>query len=95
MLDHLRVDPRQPEIMYWRGKDQHELDFVLPSGSGKVDVIECKWSAAHFDPKNLLCFRKQYPQGKNFVVASNIIQPYTRTLGGQSVTFTGLNTLTL
>ena len=49
----LRSDPGESEIMYWRDKDQHELDFVLPGGRGKVAAIECKWDATRFEPKNL------------------------------------------
>jgi hypothetical protein len=81
--------------MYWRDKDGHEIDFVLPGGRGAVDAIECKWDAARFDPKNLRVFRSLHPSGKNFVVAANVQKTHTRTIGGLAVTFTGLDALAI
>lgn len=95
VLDRLLSYPGEPEVMYWRDKDQHELDFVLPGGRGNVDVIECKWDATRFDPKNLQVFRALHPVGQNLVVATNVPKPYTRELDGLTVTFTGLDNLAL
>lgn len=95
VLDRLLSDPAEPKVRYWRDKDQHELDFVIPGVRGMVDAIECKWDAARFDPKNLKIFRTLHPTGKNFVVAANLIKAYTREVGGLTVTFTALDALTL
>jgi hypothetical protein len=95
VLDRLISSPSEPQVMYWRDKDQHEVDFVLPKGRGAVDVIECKWSADRFDPKNLQVFRALHPEGKNIVVATNVQKPHTRNTGGLTVTFTGLDDLAL
>lgn len=95
VLDRLRSDLSEPEVMYWRDKDQHEIDFVLPRGRGSVDAIECKWNADRFDSKNLQVFRALHPAGKNLVIATNIPKPYTREVGGFTVTFTGLDDLAL
>lgn len=95
VLDRLLSDPAEPQVMYWRDKDQHEIDFVLPAGRGAVDAIECKWDAARFDPKNLQVFRSLHPTGKNLVVATNVPKPYTRNVGGLSITFTELDDLAL
>ncbi len=95
VLDRLLTDPAEPEVMYWRDKDRHEIDFVLPGGRSVVDAIECKWNASGFDPKNLQVFRALHPLGKNLVVAANLIKPYTREVDGLTVTFTGLGALTL
>ncbi len=95
VLDRLLSDPSEPEVMYWRDKDQHEIDFVLPAGRGSVDAIECKWDATRFDPKNLQVFRALYPEGKNLVIATNVPKPYTRQVGGLAITFTGLDDLPL
>ena len=81
--------------MYWRDKDQHEIDFVLPAGRSAVDAIECKWDATRFDPKNLRIFRALHPAGKNFVVATNVSKPFARDVGGLTVTYTGLDDLAL
>ena len=95
VLERLRSDPLAPKVMYWRDKDQHEIDFVLPAGRDAVDAIECKWTSARFDPKNLQVFRALHPAGKNFVVSTNVPKPFTRTVDGLAVTFTGLDDLAL
>ncbi len=95
VLERLLSDPAEREVMYWRDKDQHEIDFVLPAGRGVVDAIECKWDADRFDPKNLRVFRALHPEGKNIVLATNVTTPFTREAGGLSVTFTRLDGLAL
>lgn len=95
VLDCLRSDPAEPEVMYWRDKDQYEIDFVLPGSRGAVTAIECKWNADRFDPKNLQVFRALHPTGKNLVIATNVPKPYTRQVGGLTVTFTGLDDVVL
>ncbi len=63
--------PGQP-VLYWRDKSLHEVDFVLQRRGAAPLAIECKWSADGFDPTNLLAFRHQYPQGRNFVVCNDV-----------------------
>ena len=93
VLERLLSDPAEPQVMYWRDKDQHEIDFILPAGHRGVDAIECKWRADRFDAKNLQVFRALHPKGKNLVVATNVPKPYTREVGGMVVTFAGLDHL--
>lgn len=95
VLERLVSDPSDPEVQYWRDKDQHEIDFVIPKGRGQVTAIECKWDATRFDPKNLRIFRELYPEGQNLVVATNVQKPYLREVGGLTLTFTGLDALSL
>ena len=38
-------------------------------------------------------FRQHYPEGKNYVVASDITLPFERTHNGVTVTFIGLEQL--
>lgn len=95
VLDRLHSDPDGAKVMYWRDKDGHEIDFVLPRGRGAVDAIECKWDAARFDPKNLQTFRALHPYGRNFVVSTNVPKPHIREVGGLEVIFTGLDTLVI
>jgi predicted AAA+ superfamily ATPase len=95
VLERLLSDPAEPEVLYWRDKDQHEIDFVLPAGRGAVNAIECKWDTGRFDAKNLQVFRSLYPAGKNLVIATDVPKPYTRNVGGLSITFTGLDDLAL
>ena len=52
--------------------------------------VECKWSAAHFDPANLRAFRGRYPEGTNVVVASDVAEEFERRYGELRVRFVGL-----
>lgn len=64
------------DIQYWRDKQGHEIDFIyLPRGGHPV-TIECKYTDGNFSPGNLKIFRKKYPSGKNYVVASNLSRSY-------------------
>ena len=95
VLERLISDVGDVPIMYWRDKAHHEVDFVLPRGRGVVDAIECKWDASRFDLKNLQVFRSLYPEGKNTVVCSNVLAPFTRQMAGMEITLTGLEGLSL
>lgn len=93
VLEKLISDPAEVQVMYWRDKSHHEVDFILPRGRGEVDAIECKWDAGGFESKNLQVFRAQHPAGKNIVVCANVTEPFTRQVTGLEVTFTGLDKL--
>jgi len=81
------------DVLYWRDKRGHEIDFVV-AGRGKPPVaIECKWSAAEFDPGNLKRFRQRYPKGDSLVVAADVEKPFTRRYQGIEVMFVNLTTL--
>ena len=45
---HARIGTRT--VYYWRSKHGNEIDFVLAARGKPVTAIECKWSAAGFDP---------------------------------------------
>ena len=77
-------------LMYWRDKRGHEVDFVFPVRQGSPVAVECKWTQSDFDARNLISFRKQYPEGENLVVSSDVDRSYRRTYGGISVLHTGL-----
>jgi predicted AAA+ superfamily ATPase len=77
-------------IQYWHDKNDHEIDFIIDRSKGNVTTIECKYSSRQFEPGNLLAFRRRYPSGKNFVVCSDIVDPFDRRFNGQTVRFTGL-----
>ncbi len=73
-------------IHYWRDKNDHTIDFVIPNRDqeNKVTAIECKFNIS---PDNLnlrsiginfKAFRELYPNGENIVVAHNISTSYTR-----------------
>ncbi|HVA18555.1 MAG TPA: DUF4143 domain-containing protein [Solirubrobacteraceae bacterium] len=81
-------------VRYWRNKRGAEVDFVVPRrGEGGPIAIECKWKAGSFDPAALLAFRRLYPQGESFVVASDVERAYTRTCSGAQIDFVSLEDL--
>jgi predicted AAA+ superfamily ATPase len=55
-------------VHYWRDKQQHEVDFVVPAARGAAHAIECKWSVAGFETKGLSAFRATHPRGRNILV---------------------------
>ncbi|MBU1965850.1 MAG: DUF4143 domain-containing protein [Proteobacteria bacterium] len=80
-------------VMYWRDKRGHEIDFVV-AGRGRPPVaIECKWSAAEFDPGNLKRFRERYPEGDSLVAAADVEKPFARNYKGMDVKFVNLPSL--
>ncbi len=81
-------------VKYWRTKSGHEIDFIVQKNRNKEPiVVECKWTDRTFDPKNIKAFRSKYPEGKNFVVSSDIITAYDRVYNGITVSFVSLNEL--
>jgi predicted AAA+ superfamily ATPase len=80
----------QRQILYWRNKQGQEIDFVLAKRGKAPDAIECKWRTKDFDASNLHSFRRLYPEGRNFVVASDVTTPTTKQLKDIEVTFIGL-----
>ncbi len=93
VLNEIMAHIQSREIQYWRDKRGHEVDFVLTRSRQMPIVVECKWSATGFSPRQLLAFRRQYPEGSNFVVAHDVDRPYTKTYNGITVNFLNLNTL--
>jgi predicted AAA+ superfamily ATPase len=77
-------------VLYWRDKRGHEIDFVI-AGRGRPPVaIECKWSATEFDPGDLQRFRERYPEGVSLVAAADVEKPFVRNYKGIEVTFVSL-----
>jgi predicted AAA+ superfamily ATPase len=68
VLEHLLAHFPDVQVRYWRDKAHRELDFVLAHGRDAVDVVECKWDPAAFDPSALAVFRRHYPRGRNYLV---------------------------
>jgi hypothetical protein len=79
---------------YWRNKQGAEVDFVLPRrGQAGPIAIECKWSAASFDPRPLAAFRRLYPDGPSFVVATDVESSHKRSYDSFEVEFVSLEQL--
>ncbi len=93
VLNEIMAYTQSREIRYWRDKREHEIDFVLAHRQDIPISIECKWTASGFSPRAVLAFRRQYPDGENFVVAHDINRPFTRDYNGIRVKFVNLDTL--
>lgn len=93
ILNELQAHRQTQEINYWRDKNKHEIDFIVRKRGRAPDAIECKWSAGSFDIRNLLAFRRQYPEGKNWVVSADVDQPFVRHSKGIEIRYTSLSDL--
>ena len=93
VLNEVMAHTQSRDIRYWRNKNGHEVDFVLARARKTPIAIECKWSASGFSPRPLLAFRRQYPEGENFVVAHDVARPFTREYNDIHVKFVSLDTL--
>jgi predicted AAA+ superfamily ATPase len=88
VLNELQAQLQTRRINYWRDKRGHEVDFVLAERGRHPIAIECKWSAAGFDPSGLQAFRRQYEKGENYVVVNDVGKTVRRSLGKIAVTLT-------
>lgn len=89
VLNEMYAHLQTRRILYWRDKRGHEVDFVLIRQNNPT-AIECKWSASEFEPTNLKAFRRQYPEGDNFVAASDVDRSFHRTYDDIAVKFVSL-----
>ena len=93
VLNEIQARRQTRSVRYWRDKRQHEVDFVLAPRGGPPIAVECKWSSDAFKPTHLHAFRRQYPEGSNFVVAHDVTQPFTRHYKSLEVRFVSLEEL--
>lgn len=91
VLNEIYAHLQTRDILYWRDKQGHEIDFVVTKRrEPKLIAIECKWSERDFDAKNLLAFCKHYPEATCYVVAHDTERGYTKTIKEVKVHFVGL-----
>ena len=91
VLNEIQAKLRAKRVFYWRDKQKHEIDFILHKiRSQAVIAIECKWTASQFNPSNLKIFRRQYPEGENYVVARDVTNTYQKRYGDILVNFVNL-----
>jgi uncharacterized protein len=93
VLNELLARTQSGRIHYWRDKQKHEVDFIVAKKPAEPVVIECKWSAADFDPLNIKIFRRYYPKGLNLVVAPDVQRAYSRSFDNVTVKFVNLEAL--
>ncbi len=71
VLNELQGRPLSGEIRHWRSTRHHEVDFVFVRRGRPPTAIECKWRAdGREELSGLKAFRRAYPHGPSFVVAS-------------------------
>ena len=100
VLNEIHGHLQTHSINYWRDKQGHEIDFVIRhKNNNSLSAIECKFmipvaslskSALSAIAKNIEVFRKHYPEGKNYIVASNIDIPFERQ--HENITLSFINT---
>lgn len=93
VLNEIQGVLQKRTVQYWRDKRGHEVDFVYEGRREEPVAIECKWSADEFDSRGLLAFRRQYPQGKNYVVAADVTRSFRRKYNEVSIQFVNLSSL--
>ncbi|MEI7672477.1 MAG: DUF4143 domain-containing protein [Deltaproteobacteria bacterium] len=90
VLNEIQGRLQMRNVMYWRDKRGHEIDFVIAARGKPPVAIECKWSATDFDPGNLKLFRERYPEGDSLVAAADVEKPFIRNYKGIEVKFVSL-----
>ena len=100
VLNEMHGQLQTRAVNYWRDKSGHEIDFVMQNKKeNSIDAIECKFLAQQDDSalaalaRNFEAFRRIYPEGRNFVVATNIDRSFERRCGSILVSFVGAQAL--
>ena len=93
VLNEIQAVLQTRRIQYWRDKAGHEIDFVLCLRGKTPTAVECKWSAADFDARNLQAFRRRYREGENFVVSADVERSFRKKFRDISVRFVSLKAL--
>lgn len=93
VLDTLRTQFGDHNVLYWRDKSGREVDFVIKGPGQQAAAVECKINPDHFDPVSLTVFRSLYPEGENYVLSPNIKSPYQRRYGKLQVHFISISRL--
>lgn len=93
VLNEMHARLQSQDVRYWRDKRGHEVDFVLARRREPPMAVECKWSVSDFDAGNVKAFRRQYPRGRNIVVAHDVERSFAQRYGDLSIRFMGLSEL--
>lgn len=95
ILNELHAQLPLRTVNYWRDKKGHEVDFVVAGREREsMLTIECKYAVTDLGHeaiknivRNMAAFRAYYPVGENFVVAYDVVAPFTRVYDGVKLTF--------
>ncbi len=90
VLESMQAIPGELPVRFWRDKQKHEIDFVVPLNSKNILAIECKSKSREFGLKNLERFRNTYPRGENWVITMDSRDERRKTAEGIEIRFLGL-----
>jgi len=101
VLNELHGYLQSRTINYWRNKSGHEIDFIIHGKSHKtIHAIECKFSISSMNRNtesatisNFNAFRKNYPKGKNYVVANDVVKPFDRKYDDLTISYVNTKSL--
>lgn len=93
VLNEIAALRQNSDILNWRDKQGHEIDFVIASRDTFPVAIEVKWNADAFEVQNLRAFRALHPGNLNLVVSANVDHPFQKIMGGFTITFCPLSAL--
>ena len=91
VLNEMLAHVQSSRIRYWRDKQGHEIDFVLPMrGESAQIAIECKWKSDNFDERTIRAFVHRYPKAHIYVVANDVRRSWKRRVNGSVVEFVNI-----
>jgi predicted AAA+ superfamily ATPase len=90
VLNELQARLQIRTFNYWRDKQKHEIDIIIPRPQKPPIAIECKWRAGSFNDSSIVPFLRAYPQATVFIVTTDTPHPYTKRIAGTTIHFTGL-----
>ena len=90
VLNEMIARLQSRDLMTWRDKQKREVDFIWAPGGKEPVAIEVKWKVDSFEPRGMRAFRALHPGALNLVVASDIVEPYSRTNSGLEIMFVPL-----
>lgn len=93
VLNELQARLQTRNILYWRDKRNHEIDFIIRRRTDNPVAIECKWSITNFKPQNARSFHNRYPKIPLIVVANNVEREYEKIYGELIIKFMNLEQL--
>ena len=85
VLEHLQAHFPDTPVSYWRDRLGREVDFVIARHRDDVDAIECKWDQSAFDGSAMTLFRKDHPNGRNYLVTPGDEMPFDTRYRGLAV----------
>jgi len=90
VLNEIHAHLQTWQMCYWRDKQGHEVDFILPRRGLPCIAVECKWKSGESGYRNLEAFLRQYPGSETYVVSHDAQRTISRSIEGTKVHFVNL-----